>query len=71
MRKFLKILILTFLGAVTITSCSDDSDGIPGWPWNDNSTENRTSRMLQKLSHDIFGLMRLLIFLTMPIVRKT
>ena len=39
MRKFLKILILTFLGAVTITSCSDDSDGIPGWPWNDNSTE--------------------------------
>lgn len=30
MRKFLKILILTFLGAVTITSCSDDSDGIPG-----------------------------------------
>ena len=71
MRKFLKILILTFLGAVTITSCSDDSDGIPGWPWNDNSTEKRTSRMLQKLSHDIFGLMRLLIFLTMPIVRKT
>ena len=39
MRKILKILILTFLGAVTITSCSDDSDGIPGWPWNDNSTE--------------------------------
>ena len=39
MRKFLKILALTFLGAVTITSCSDDSDGIPGWPWNDNSTE--------------------------------
>ena len=37
MRKFLKILALTFLGAVTITSCSDDSDGIPGWPWNDNS----------------------------------
>ena len=43
MRKFLKILILTFLGAVTITSCSDDSDGIPGWPWNDNSTEKPDS----------------------------
>ena len=39
MRKFLKILIPTFLGAVTITSCSDDSDGIPGSPWSDNSTE--------------------------------
>ena len=68
MRKFLKILILTFLGAVTITSCSDDSDGIPGWPWNDNSTEKPDE---PELSHDIFGLMRLLIFLTMPIVRKT
>ena len=63
MRKFLKILILTFLGAVTITSCSDDSDGIPGWPWNDNSTE--------KPDEPDVGLMRLLIFLTMPIVRKT
>ena len=39
MRNLFKILLLTFCGMVTITSCSDDSDGIPGWPWNDNSTE--------------------------------
>ena len=83
MRKFLKILILTFLGAVTITSCSDDSDALSFRFGNRlNKTcldgrgtiirqKSRTSRMLQKLSHDIFGLMRLLIFLTMPIVRKT
>lgn len=71
MRKFLKILILTFLGAVTITSCSDDSDGIPGWPWNDNSTEKPDEPDVAEAKHDIFGLMRLLIFLTMPIVRKT
>ncbi len=71
MRKFLKILILTFLGAVTITSCSDDSDGISDGRGTIIRQKSRTSRMLQKLSHDIFGLMRLLIFLTMPIVRKT
>ena len=39
MRNLFKILLLTFCGMVAITSCSDDSDGIPGWPWNDNSTE--------------------------------
>ena len=55
MRKFLKILILTFLGAVTITSCSDDSDGIPGCRGTIIRQKSRTSRMLQKLSHDIFA----------------
>ncbi|MCS2954318.1 hypothetical protein NXY21_14965 [Bacteroides thetaiotaomicron] len=39
MRNLFKILLLTFCGMVAITSCSDDSDGIPGWPWNDNSIE--------------------------------
>lgn len=39
MRNLFKILLLTFCGMVAITSCSDDSDGIPAWPWNDNSTE--------------------------------
>ena len=70
MRKFLKILILTFLGAVTITSCSDLME-FPDGRGTIIRQKSRTSRMLQKLSHDIFGLMRLLIFLTMPIVRKT
>lgn len=32
MRNLFKILLLTFCGMVAITSCSDDSDGIPGWP---------------------------------------
>lgn len=39
MRNLFKILLLTFCGMVAFTSCSDDNDGIPGWPWNDNSTE--------------------------------
>ena len=56
MRKFLKILILM---------------EFPDGRGTIIRQKSRTSRMLQKLSHDIFGLMRLLIFLTMPIVRKT
>ncbi len=49
---FLKILVLAvYCGMVTITSCSDDSDGIPGWPWNDNSTEETgNSRRFRRLS---------------------
>ena len=32
MRNLFKILLLTFCGMVAITSCSDDSDGIPDGP---------------------------------------
>lgn len=39
MKKLFKILILIFCGVAIFTSCKDDSDGIPEWPWNDNSTE--------------------------------
>ncbi|MCS2968949.1 hypothetical protein NXW94_30245 [Bacteroides ovatus] len=61
MRKFLKILILTFLGAVTITSVVMILMEFPDGRGTTIRQKSRTSRMLQKLSHDIFGLMRLLI----------
>ena len=41
MTKILKILILTFLGAVTITSCSDDSEGNHRCPCTYKSTEKQ------------------------------
>lgn len=39
MSNLLKFLIVIFSGIITMTSCKDDSNGIPEWPWNDKSTE--------------------------------
>ena len=68
MRNLFKILLLTFCGMVAITSCSDDSDGIPGWPWNDNSTEGPENPDVTEIKPS--GLMRQLIFRIMRIIRR-
>ena len=70
MRNLFKILLLTFCGMVAITSCSDDSDGIPGWPWNDNSIEGPENPDVTEINHAMSGLMRQLIFRIMRIIRR-
>ena len=70
MRNLFKILLLTFCGMVAITSCSDDSDGIPGWPWNDNSTEGPENPDVTEIKPRYVWIDAQLIFRIMRIIRR-
>lgn len=38
MNRIYKIAFVFLLGVLAFTACKEDNDGIPAWPWNDDST---------------------------------